>query len=165
MFFKIILSAMLLFSSAQADKAALVGKIVHFITQTKPKKPLNYALRGKKHPKTGVSFSRTGYPRFHAVATCNMRLSWFTIQFDKFSSDASVRTKHFANCSKQLYKKALKDPKLRAQFNRKQLTQLRKGKTPDGYTWHHTPKKNTLQLVDRNTHAQTAHSGGFSLYH
>ena len=156
---------MLLFSCAHADKAALLGKIVRFVTHSKPKKPLNYALRGKKHPKTGVSFSRSGYPKFHAVTTCDMRLSWFTIQFDKFSSDASVRAKHFAICSRQLYKKVLKDPKLRARFNRKQLAQLRKGKTPNGYTWHHTPKKNTLQLVDRDTHAQTARSGGFSIYH
>ncbi len=29
----------------------------------------------------------------------------------------------------------------------------------------HLEAKNTLQLVNRDIHARTAHSGGFSIYH
>jgi hypothetical protein len=50
-------------------------------------------------------------------------------------------------------------------FSGHQVQQLKNGKTPDGYTWHHSEKKNILELVDRAIHNKTAHSGGFSLHH
>lgn len=161
---KLLLIAILLITSAHADKAAMVAKVLHLFTHT-PKKPRNYTLAGKKHPRTGVRFSQKADPLFKKCATCNMRLSWYDIQFDRLSSDASIRNKHFAICSKQLYKKVLKDSKLLAKFSRHQIRQLRKGKTPDGYTWHHTSKKNILTLVDRDIHAKTGHSGGFYAFH
>ncbi len=151
-------------STAQAGKLEIFSKLTKYLSHT-PKKPINYHLRGKKHPKTGVAFSKDGYPLFKAIATCNMRLSAFQIQFDKFSTDAKIRTKHFKICSKQLYKKTRTDKKLRSKFTSKQLRQLRNGQTPDGYTWHHEPQKNILTLVERDIHSQTAHSGGFSLHH
>ena len=35
-------------------------------------------------------------------------------------------------------------------------------KTPEGYTWHHHQDGTTMQLVPRDTHAQTGHTGGFN---
>jgi hypothetical protein len=34
-------------------------------------------------------------------------------------------------------------------------------KTPEGYTWHHHQDGKTMQLVPRDVHAQTGHTGGF----
>ncbi len=34
-------------------------------------------------------------------------------------------------------------------------------KTPEGYTWHHHQDGETMQLVPRDIHAQTGHTGGF----
>ena len=36
--------------------------------------------------------------------------------------------------------------------------------TPKGYTWHHHQTFGRMQLVDAATHAQTGHTGGFSLW-
>jgi hypothetical protein len=33
--------------------------------------------------------------------------------------------------------------------------------TPKGYTWHHHQDGETMQLVPRDIHAQTGHTGGF----
>jgi hypothetical protein len=33
--------------------------------------------------------------------------------------------------------------------------------TPAGYTWHHHQDGKTMQLVPREIHAQTGHTGGF----
>lgn len=34
-------------------------------------------------------------------------------------------------------------------------------RTPEGYTWHHHQDGTTMQLVPRDIHAQTGHTGGF----
>jgi len=34
--------------------------------------------------------------------------------------------------------------------------------TPEGYTWHHHQDGTTMQLVPRDVHAQTGHTGGFN---
>jgi hypothetical protein len=36
--------------------------------------------------------------------------------------------------------------------------------TPEDMTWHHHQDGVTMQLVDRETHDKTGHTGGFSLY-
>lgn len=36
--------------------------------------------------------------------------------------------------------------------------------TPEGYTWHHHQDGTTMQLVPTNIHAQTGHTGGYSLH-
>jgi hypothetical protein len=36
--------------------------------------------------------------------------------------------------------------------------------TPAGYTWHHVEDGTTMQLVPTDTHAQTGHTGGMSLW-
>lgn len=161
---RFVLVFTILLSTADADVFKLFTKITKLVTASS-KKPINYHLRNKKHPKTKVEYNKYGYPKFNKIDTCDMRLSWYEINFDKFQSDSSIRSKHFSICSKKLYKKTLKNPALKSNFTKHQLRQLRLGKTPDNYTWHHEPKKNILTLVDRQTHADTAHSGGFSIYH
>ena len=36
--------------------------------------------------------------------------------------------------------------------------------TPKGYTWHHHETMGRMQLVHSRIHAQTGHTGGFSLW-
>jgi RHS repeat-associated protein len=36
--------------------------------------------------------------------------------------------------------------------------------TPEGYTWHHVEDGTTMQLVPRDIHAATGHTGGFSIH-
>lgn len=161
---KFVLILTILLSSADAGKLEIFTKFSKWVSSSS-KKPINYALKNKKHPKTGVPFNKHGYPVFKSIDTCNMKLSRYAINFDKFQSDSSIRSKHFSICSKKLYQKTLKNPALKSNFTKQQLRQLRQGKTPDSFTWHHETKKNILTLVDRQTHAETAHSGGFSLHH
>ena len=33
-----------------------------------------------------------------------------------------------------------------------------------GYTWHHNQEEGVLQLVDKNVHEQTGHTGGRSIW-
>ncbi len=35
--------------------------------------------------------------------------------------------------------------------------------TPSGYTWHHHQEPGRMQLIDRDVHAKTGHTGGFSV--
>lgn len=148
---------------AFADVSALL-KTVYRWSVTSPK-PINYALKNKTHPRTGVPFTKAGYPKFKKVDTCNMDLSLFSRVKDRLSSSQNIRQKHFAICSHKLYSKVTANQALKMKFTASQIVQLRNGKTPDGYTWHHTEKKNILELVDREIHNKTAHSGGYSLYH
>ena len=41
---------------------------------------------------------------------------------------------------------------------------LANGQTPEGYTWHHHEEPGVLQLVDEETHAQTAHTCGRAIW-
>ena len=36
--------------------------------------------------------------------------------------------------------------------------------TPNGYTWHHHQDGVTMQLVPKDVHSKTAHTGGFALW-
>lgn len=165
MMVRIYMILVLVVSMSSANVLSTFPKIVKWVVKT-DKKPLNYALRNKVHPKTGVKFNKNGYPVFKKVDTCDMGLSWSQRVWDSWTSDASaVRQKHFAICSKKLYEKLSRNQLLKMKFTENQVSQLKRGKTPDGYTWHHSEKLNTLELVERKVHNQTAHSGGFSLYH
>jgi hypothetical protein len=37
-------------------------------------------------------------------------------------------------------------------------------KTPNKYTWHHHQDRGRMQLVPEKVHAETGHTGGFSLW-
>ncbi len=68
----------------------------------------------------------------------------------------------FSKCNEAL-KKAIEDnPELAKQFTKEQLKQIMNGETPDGYTWHHSEKDGTMQLVPFGIHNSTNHHGGRS---
>ncbi|WP_240689499.1 HNH endonuclease [Ammoniphilus sp. YIM 78166] len=44
------------------------------------------------------------------------------------------------------------------------MEQIALGETPDGYVWHHSEVPGKMELVDEETHAQSAHTDGRSLW-
>ena len=128
-------------------------------------KSRNMKLEGMTHKVTDVPFERcqvemdgTLYemvaPRFE---------SFYTVQLPEELYLASNRVQ-FKNCSMETYQATTSDPQLRGLFSDEQLEQMRNGKTPDGYTWHHNVKTGEMQLVDSELHKKTGHTGGKYLW-
>ncbi|WP_102324120.1 HNH endonuclease [Komagataeibacter saccharivorans] len=122
---------------------------------------LNSGLEGTRHPTTGVFFERTTviykgekiegvFARFDSV--CD-------IQLPEQLYEARNKTQ-FDYANEKLREQIKNDPDLRAKFNSEQLEQIRNGDRPDGYVWHHSEQPGQLQLVDKNIHDGTAHTGG-----
>lgn len=129
-------------------------------------KTINQHLEGTTHPETGVLFVRKTvkdadgnpvegvFPQFD---------SKYDVQLPKDLHQASDE-KQFAECNKQLKNAVENDPDLAKQFTPEQLEQIKNGETPDGYVWHHNEETGKMQLVDSETHAQTGHTGGKSIW-
>ncbi len=58
----------------------------------------------------------------------------------------------------------LLNPGLKSKFDDIQLSQINKGKTPEGFVWHHDAETGKMQLVDRNIHEATGHTGGRTIW-
>ncbi|MEN2467918.1 HNH endonuclease [Ornithinibacillus sp. JPR2-1] len=117
-------------------------------------KVVNGKLAGKKHPKTGVKFNKNGFPVFPrqyqtTLPTANLK---------------STNATQFKYANKQLKASFDKSPSVRSKFNSLQQQDIRNGKTPRGYVWHHHENRGLLQLVDRNLHGKTGHTGGKSIW-
>lgn len=68
-------------------------------------------------------------------------------------------------CNQELCRDVTEHPdKYRDVFTREQLEQIEKGKTPEGFTWHHHQDVGRMQLVDREVHNANRHDGGFILW-
>jgi hypothetical protein len=104
--------------------------------------------------KTGVRYDRNGFPIFETFYTYRLPIrEW-----------RKSREVHFSRANKFLYKKAVKSKKIRDLFNTWDMQDLRKGKTPEAYTWHHHQSRGKLQLVSREIHAVVDHIGGYSIW-
>ena len=68
----------------------------------------------------------------------------------------------FEKCNEMLKEAIENDPELAKQFTEEQLEQIKNGETPTGYTWHHSEKDGTMQLVPYGVHNSTYHHGGRS---
>lgn len=68
----------------------------------------------------------------------------------------------FDRCNEMLRDEVSNDPELAGQFTKEQLEQIERGETPSGYTWHHSEKDGTMQLVPYGIHNTTSHHGGRS---
>jgi len=113
----------------------------------------NEHLAGQRHPVTGVLFKENGYPIFEPIAEV-------TIPEELRGPEVSD-ARQFADASRQLRESLEQDPTLKVLFTSEQLEAIEKGwpRIP-GLTWHHHEDGMTLQLVDRDTHVRTGHSGG-----
>ncbi len=128
-----------------------------FIIPLNADNTINYKLRGKEHPKTGVPFSRLGFPVFDSSFNC--RLPFHLIN--------AKDQKQFKYCTNKLREYIKRNPEFKNNFTKQQLQNINSKKPNiDKFTWHHhqAKSKSLLQLVDREIHNKTAHSGGRAIY-
>lgn len=98
------------------------------------------------------------FPEFDSV---------FDTELDKKDYQSSS-TKQFSECNKNLKAAIEKNPELKKQFTKEQLEDIENGRTPRGYTWHHTEVPGKMQLVKTEDHDRriggAAHTGGNSIW-
>lgn len=110
----------------------------------------NGKLAGKKHPKTKVKFNKDGFPIFKSYGS-------ITLPSKYLKSSNSTQFK-YSNLTLAKNKDALK------KFNKDQRKQIKEGKTPEKYTWHHHQTRGYMQLVNTKIHKKTGHTGGKSIW-
>ena len=127
---------------------------------------INDDLNGAVHPETGVVYESVVvelpggewiegvFPQFDYAYMGELPTEMF------LSSDYE----QFSYMNGQLAAAVEQDPMLASEFTMDQLTQIVAGDTPDGYVWHHTEVPGQMELVDEETHARSAHTGGRSLW-
>ncbi len=89
------------------------------------------------------------------------QFSVFDCVLDKKDWD-KTDSEQFARCNEMLKKAIAENPELAKSFTQEQLAQIERGETPEGYTWHHSEKDGTMQLVPYGVHNSTWHHGGRS---
>lgn len=112
------------------------------------------AMANKTHSKTRVKFDRNGFPKFKSYYTIHLKM----MDYKK------SREFHFEYANKLVFHKSLKSEKIRKMFTKKELEEMKRGETPDKYTWHHHQNKGKMQLVSRKTHEKVNHIGGYSIW-
>lgn len=132
-----------------------------------PISTINHRYLKSAHPDTGVEFDRAFlkysdgqkivgvFPKFNSVA--DVQLSK-----DLYKANSFQQEKY---CLEQLQKQ-LKNPfsGTKKNFSDSEVNQILDNKLPDGYTWHHNQKEGFMQLVNREVHESTRHTGGMSLW-
>lgn len=123
-------------------------------------------LEGQTHPETEVPYVRKVvvtdigqqvegvFPQFE---------SKFDAQLPEGLEQASDRVQ-FEDCNKQLKDYFDRNSEFRNQFDDRQKADIEAGRTPYGYTWHHSEEYGKMQLVDYNVHFDTRHTGGRAIW-
>lgn len=128
----------------------------------------NDHLNGYEHPETGVPFveKTVGLPNGQVVeGTFPVFDETFNIMIAEelylVSDDVQ-----FEVANDTLYQAISENPYLANElgFSQADVQGLANGQTPEGYTWHHSEEPGLLQLIDEETHAQTAHTGGRAIW-
>ena len=97
------------------------------------------------------------FPEFNSIYTVDL-------PEDKY------KNKNYSEiCNKSLKDAIEKDPELRKKFTDEQLQDIRDGRTPRGYSWHHNETPGKMELVKTDEHDRTkkggaAHTGGSVLW-
>ncbi|MGX9707799.1 HNH endonuclease [Laceyella tengchongensis] len=65
---------------------------------------------------------------------------------------------------KEVYNRAQKDEKLRAQFTEEELNPLKVGKDLSRFTWYHHQTPGRMQLVLTDIHGKVRHTGGREIW-
>ncbi|MFZ3579997.1 HNH endonuclease [Virgibacillus sp. DJP39] len=73
---------------------------------------------------------------------------------------------HFNVANETFYQAIQEEPHLANELGLSQadVQALANGETPEGYTWHHNEEPGVIQLVNEETHEQTGHTGGRTLW-
>ena len=128
-------------------------------------KTRNEKLEGKVHPVTSVSFVKK-------IFTVNGRA--YDVVVPEFESlfDAQISEElffkrdrvQFKECYRQLFEFVKNDTSLKAKFTESEWNDLLNGKTLKNYTWHHNENVGKMQLVSREIHRNTGHTGGRKIW-
>jgi DNase/tRNase domain of colicin-like bacteriocin len=122
----------------------------------------NKDLEGRYHKKTGVYFERirtqrhTGevvdivVPRFESLLDVQLPTELY------LASD-SARRNFLAHALKQAVDST---PALARRFTAEELIEIRALKQPKRFAWHDDAPVGKIQLVDRELHNKTGHTGG-----
>ncbi|WP_217587569.1 HNH endonuclease [Lentibacillus saliphilus] len=114
----------------------------------------NAHLAGKRHPVTKVRFNNKGFPIFSSKHHYTMPNTYLK----------SPNTVHYRLANGSLRKRFNNSSMFRRQFTKQQQKDIRSGKTPRGYTWHHHQTRGKMQLVKASTHRKTGHTGGRAIW-
>ncbi|WP_215085488.1 HNH endonuclease [Exiguobacterium sp. s78] len=114
----------------------------------------NSKLAKKTHPVTGVPFNKKGFPEFPNKATVQLSLKEI-----KLSSPQQNK-----RCNQILLIQVQTNAKVSSRFTHAQLKQIKNSETPSGMTWHHHENTGVMQLVDKEVHRLTGHTGGKSIW-
>jgi DNase/tRNase domain of colicin-like bacteriocin len=138
------------------------------IVEAEVLKTRNDYLSGYEHPETGVPFvEKTVYlPNGQVIeGTFPVFDETFRVMIaEELYLDSDDI--HFQVSNDTLYQAITENPNLVNElvFSQGDVQSLANGQTPEGYTWHHNEEPGFLQLVDEETHAQTAHTGGRAMW-
>ncbi|NRG30197.1 HNH endonuclease [Bacillus circulans] len=126
----------------------------------------NDDLAGEHHPVTGVEFESkvvrlpSGeviegvFPEFESEYTATLPESMY------LESDDT----HFSYANEQVADAINQNPELGNELTDLQIEQIFANETPEGYTWHHSEEPGKLELIDKEIHAETGHTGGRELW-
>lgn len=115
----------------------------------------NGHLAGKVHPITRVKFNSKGFPVFNSP---------FTAPRMPMEMIKNSNSSHFSYANSKLRSTVASNSTIRNKFTSAQLTDIRNGVTPRGYTWHHHENTGILKLVNSTTHRFTGHTGGRAIW-
>ncbi len=128
---------------------------------------LNMDYLGEYYPGTNVKFvvRKVDYSdgrKFKGVFPVFESLADVKISEEFYNKS---KTAQKAEALKQLQKKTQYWwSSMRKNFTEEQLEEIKAGKIPSGYVWHHNEKEGLMQLVDAETHDKVKHLGGNKLW-
>lgn len=120
-------------------------------------KTKNEHLEGQKHPETGVEFEKYKFPDGKEGVFPKFDQVFETKLPDDLCEQTDKAQEKYCN---EKLKVGLENQDLNKKFTTEQIEQIKNGRTPEGYTWHHHQEKGKMQLVDSEIHAKTGHTGG-----
>ena len=93
----------------------------------------------------------------------------FDSKFDVNLPEDQYKAKDYAKiCNAELKEAIEKDPGLKEKFTPEQLEDIKNGRTPEEYVWHHNEEPGKIQLVEEKKHDRTqggaAHTGGSAIW-
>lgn len=103
-----------------------------------------------------IKFDKNGFPKFQHKFQMTLKNTSLKLK----------RNKHDIEANAALLKSYNKNPKkFKNKFSKDQIKDIKNGKTPRKYTWHHHQKRGVMQLVHQKYHnKQTSHTGGFAIW-
>ena len=125
----------------------------------------NESLAGEKHPVTGVLFEQK------IIETRELRIEVVVPQFEHDFKTTLPEKMHegtdreqFKYCNEKLKEACELNPDLREKFTPEQMEQIENSDRPDGYVWHHAENPGEMQLINKEDHDQTGHTGGKAIW-